>query len=169
MSAPFLYRWDGEAMVPLPRFHNAVNDQFTVGETYRLAEEAERSQRSHAHYFACIHDAWQNLPEAIAVQFATAEHLRKHALIMCGFRDERSLVCSTKAEAQRFAAFLRPRDEYAIVSVHEATVIEWTAKSQSRKAMGNRVFQDSKTKVLDFLDDLLGIERGSLAANARAA
>lgn len=169
MSSPILYRWSGEAMEPLPRFHNAVNEQFVVGEVYRLVEEADRSQRSHNHFFAVVHEAWLNLPEAAAIRFPSAEHLRKFALIMCGYRDERSIVCSSKAEAQRFAAFLRPRDDFSIVSVHEATVVEWTAKSQSKRAMGPKVFQESKDAILGYLDEMLGTAPGTVARNAGRA
>ena len=44
MTAPILFRWNGEAMEPLQRFHNIVNGQFVVGQVYRLVEEAVRSQ-----------------------------------------------------------------------------------------------------------------------------
>lgn len=156
MTAPIFFRWSGEAMEPLPRFHNICNAEFTVGEVYRLQVEEERSQVSHNHYFATLHEKWLSLPETLVVQFASDEHLRKHALIMCGYRDERSFVCSSKAEALRLAAFLKPVDEYAVISVAECAVIMWTAKSQSRKAMGGKLFQKSKQDVLDFVDALLG-------------
>jgi hypothetical protein len=157
MTAPILFRWNGDAMEPLPRFHNVCNAEFTVGEIYRMVVEAERSQISHNHYFATLADKWLSLPENLAFQFATPEHLRKHALILTGYRDEKSFVCSSKAEALRLAAFLKPIDEYAIISVAECAVIMWTAKSQSRKAMGGKLFQKSKSDVLDFVDAMLGL------------
>lgn len=169
MPALILYRWTGEVMEPLPRFHNTVNDEFTVGEVYRMEAVEERSMVSHRHFFACVHDAWLNLPDAIATEFPTAEHLRKHALIMTGFRDERKFAASSVKEARAIAAFIRPRDDYAVISVNGNVVIEWTAKSQSVKAMGKASFQDSKDKVLSFLADLLGVDPVTLAANAKAA
>lgn len=59
-------------------------------------------------------------------------------------------------------------DEYAIVEAVECVVRVYTAKSQSMKAMGNRDFQQSKSDVLDFVDDLLGVERGATARSEAA-
>lgn len=60
-------------------------------------------------------------------------------------------------------------DDYAVITVREAVVRVYTAQSQSMKAMGAKTFQDSKTKVLDALDDLLGVERGATDRNAGMA
>lgn len=168
-GTPIIYTWNGEAMEPLPRFHNLVNAEFVVGERYRLSEDNERSRATHNHFFAAVQDAWETLPEHMAERFATSKHLRKWALIKCGYRDERSIVCASKAEAQRLAAFIKPMDEFAVVVVTEAMVTVCTAKSQSRKAMGGKDFQDSKQAVLDYLDGLIGTERGALAKNAGQA
>lgn len=166
MSAPIVFQWDGEAMKPLPRFHNVCNAEFTIGELYRMEAIEERSVVSHRHYFAALHDLWLNVPERISMQFPSDEHLRKHCLVMTGFRDERSFVAASKAEALRLAAFIRPVDEYAIVSVHEATVLVWTAQSQSMKAMGKARFQQSKQAVLDYAADMVGVT--AAAANVAA-
>lgn len=163
-AAPILWSWTGEEMRPLPRFHNRVNAEFVVGEIYPLVVHEERSLASHRHFFAALHDIWLNLPDALAAQFATSEHLRKHCLIMTGFRNERKLVCSSVAEARKIAAWMRPRDEYAIVATAENVVVEWTAQSQSTKAMGKARFQESKTKVLDFASDLIGVPHEGAAA-----
>ena len=135
-----------------------MNDQFVVGQEYRLVQEAGRSKRSHDHYFACVEDAWQNLPERWDGRFPTADHLRKFALIRAGYRDERSIVATSKAEAQRVAAFVKPMDEFAVVVVTEAVVTVYTAKSQSRKAMGGPVFQKSKQDTLDVLAEMVGVK-----------
>lgn len=169
MTAPVHFRWDGESMVPLPRFARLADREFVIGQDYALVEHHERSDASHRHYFACIREAWLNLPEDKADQYASPEHLRKWALIKAGYRDERSLACSSKAEAIRLAAFLRPRDDYSVVIVREALVIEYTAKSQSVKAMGKADFQASKDAVLAVLADLIGTDPASLSTNVREA
>lgn len=156
-------------MQPLPRFHNVVNQEFTVGEVYRMEVIAERSINSHRHYFAALHEIWLNLPDDEAVKFATAEHLRKHCLIMTGYRDERKFAASSPAEARKIAAFIKPRDEYAIVSVAGNVVIEWTAKSQSMKAMGGPTFQKSKSDVLDFASAMIGVSPDQMAREGEAA
>ena len=166
MSAifPLWFQWAGDVMVPLnPR---AADRMYVVGERYHLDHIEERSAASHRAYFAALHDAWQNLPEDLAARFATPEALRKYALIRTGFRDERSIVAASKAEARRIAAFIKPLDEFAVVSVHEAAVIVWTAKSQSMKAMGKAEFQRSKDAVLQFCAEIIGVTRDELGRAA---
>ncbi|PWL17648.1 hypothetical protein DKP76_11655 [Falsochrobactrum shanghaiense] len=159
--------WDGEAMVPTsPYWASRADRQFVVGETYKLVEHHDRSEASHNHYFASIANAWNTLPDHLLADYPTAEHLRKKMLVKCGYADERSIVCASKAEADRIAAFIKPMDEYAVVIHREAVVKVFTAQSQSMKAMGKREFQESKEAVLAAIDKLLGVEPG---ATARAA
>jgi len=153
----------------MPRRPQQAAKAYEVGETYVLVPHEERSGVSHRHFFATVNECWQNLPEDLAEDFQTSEHLRKWALIKAGYADKQSIVCSSKAEAQRFAAFLRPVDTYSIVVVSEATVTRYTAQSQSQKAMGAKVFQDSKTKVLDILSDLVGVTPETLQHEAGRA
>lgn len=163
---PLDFQWSGEGMYPLNS--RAAARQFVVGEVYHLEHREDRSARSHAHYFAAVNEAWQNLPDALAERFPTAEHLRKYALIHTGYRDERSVVCSSAAEARRLATFIRPMDDFAVVSVSGAALVVWTAKSQSTTAMGKMPFQQSKNAVLSFLASLIGVPPAQLTA-ARAA
>jgi hypothetical protein len=154
-QAPVLFQWDGEVMVPKARFAKACDEAYTVGETYRMVVQEQRSLVSHNHYFATLQDIWESLPEEFGDRIPSAEHLRKFALIRTGFRDERSIVCASKAEAQRLAAFIKPMDDFALVVVNEATVTVYTAKSQSMKAMGKADFQRSKDAVLDYCQGLI--------------
>lgn len=168
-TAPILFQWSGEAMVPHARFARECDAAFVVGEVYRLAVQEHRSQASHNHFFAAVQEAWMNLPEDQAERFPTAEHLRKYALIRAGYRDERSIVCASKAEAQRIAAFIKPMDPFAIVTVSEAVVRVFTAQSQSTGAMGKKVFQESKNKVLDVLAEMIGVQPETLTRNVGRA
>ena|SRR5690554_227557 len=154
-SAPVLFRWSGEAMEPLPRFAKACDDAFTVGEVYRMEVQEQRSIVSHNHYFATLQEIFLSLPEDADERIKTADHMRKFALIRLGYRDERSILCASKAEARRLAAFIQPMDDFAIVTVHEAMVVVWTAKSQSLKAMGKVDFQKSKEDVLGYCQSIL--------------
>jgi len=168
-DAPITMRWEGEAMVPLSQFWAARADKaFVVGEIYRLVEHHDRSANSHRHYFACVHAAWQNLPDQMIEIYPTPEHLRKKALIRKGYRDEREYVCATKSAALDLVRTIRPLDDYAIIEARENVVRIWTAKSQSVPAMGAKPFQESKQAVLDFIDDLLGVERGATAKSEAA-
>lgn len=168
-DSPIIFRWTGEAMEPLPRLAKRCDERFVVGETYPLVEQEERSQRSHSHYFAALHDAWFNLPDALAIQFPTVEHLRKAALIATGHFDERRFFASSPAEARKIAAFLNPMDEFSVVSVAGNAVVERKAKSQSRKAMGGPTFQKSKQDCLEWVAEMIGVSVRELAANAEQA
>lgn len=169
MSAPIIYRWHQGRMEPLQRFHNLCASQFVEGEHYRLSEIEERSLRSHQHYFAAISTAWQNLPEEYAQEFASPEALRKWALIKTGYCNRDSIALDSHDDALKVAAWARRQDEFAVVSVSGSTVTRYTAKSQSYRAMPKGEFQASKQAVLDFLDDILSVERGQVHENAGQA
>lgn len=165
-SRPILYEWSGEAMVPRGGFRRVCDELFVIGETYRMEVIEERSAVSHSHFFASINESWKNLPEDLAERFPTAEHLRKYALIKSGYHDERSIVCSTNAEALRFAAFVKPMDEYAVVVVSAATVKVYTAQSQSKRAMDKEKFQASKVAVLELVSSMIGVSSAELQKNS---
>lgn len=154
---PIVYEWDGDAMKPLGRFKRTCDKEFVVGQLYPLVIAEARSANSHRHYFASLHEAWLNLPEDMAERFPTDEHLRKYALVKAGYADERSIVCGSKAEAQRIAAFVKPMDSFALIVVREATVKVFTPQSQSTKAMGAKIFQASKEAVLAIVAELVGV------------
>ena len=162
-STLIIYTWDGEAMQPLPRFHNLCNAEFTVGEKYRCEVQEDRSWVSHKHQFAWLHEAWLTLPEHIAERFKNEDQLRKHALIAGGFCDSTTVVCATKAEAERWCEHLRKREPDTIIKINGNVLIQFTAHSQKRNAMDARTFQRSKQAVLDYVDGLLGIERSAAA------
>lgn len=170
MTATVRLRYEGigEFRVLSNYWASRADRDFVVGEVYQMVEQHDRSANSHRHYFAALATGWDNLPDTMRDEFPTAEHLRKKLLVRAGYADERSIVCASKSEAQRVAAFVKPMDEYAVVTVREAVVRVFTAQSQSVKAMGAKAFQESKQAVLDQLDDLLGVDRGS-TASARAA
>jgi len=170
MTAPIfpqMFRWDGDAMIPLnPRI---ADKQYVVGETYRLEPREDRSQASHNHYFASVAEAHANLPHDLAERFPTPDHLRAFALIKAGYCDARSIVAASKAEAQRLAAFIKPMDDFAIVTVSEAVVTVYTAKSQSYRAMGKEDFQRSKDAVLAIVAQMIGSTPAALQSNAGQA
>lgn len=169
MNAPITFFWDGEAMIPRDRFRKLCDLKFVVGEEYPMAVEAPRSRASHNHFFASVQEGWRNLREDIAAEFPTPEHLRKFCLIRAGFCDRRSIVCASKAEAVRVAAFIKPMDQFAIVQAREAEVTVYTAQSQSARAMGKKAFQESKTSVLDLIAGMVHVNRADLETQARSA
>lgn len=159
-APPLAFEWDGDAMVPLNA--KRADAFYTVGERYIMAPVSQRSDATHKHEFAWLREAWMSLPDDLAERFPTAEHLRKWALIRAGYSDSHTITCASKAEAIRVAAFIRPIDEFAVVTTNGATVTRFTAKSQSRRAMGAKEFQDSKTKILEVVARMLGVEPSEL-------
>ncbi len=158
--APLAFRWDGESMVPVSAV--AADRQYAIGETYRLVPYEGRSHRSHNHYFAAVEEAWRNLPETLADQFPTPEHLRKYALIKAGYRDQTTIALATKEDAKRIARVVRGLDEFALVTVVGTIITVYTARSQSTRAMGAKTFQQSKNDVLDVLAGMIGVETDTL-------
>lgn len=172
MSAPLMLRYEGDGnFAPASSFWAGRADRdYVVGEVYKIAEHMDRSEISHRHEFASIAEMWKSLPEQFAHEpwAQTAEHLRKYALIRTRWCDTQTYTCGSRAEAERWAQNLRPLDEYSIVSVEGTTVYRFTAQSQSRRAMGKDRFQKSKTDIIEFIEDMIGVERGS-SEGARAA
>lgn len=159
MNNTLVAQWNGETFEPLGRYRKQCDRDYVVGQVYTLEAVLERSTNSHRHYFAQVNDLWQTLPEGLADRFPSAEHLRAYALIKSGFCDERSIVCSSPAEATRVAAFVQPMDSLAIVTVSDYVVRVFTAQSQSYRAMDAKRFQESKTAVLNVIAELLGVTR----------
>ncbi len=163
---PLAVDWTGEAFVPV---HPRRADKFlTVGERYTIVQHLQRSVATHNHEFAWLNEAWMNLPENMADRFPTAEHLRKWALIRAGYSDSHTITCKSKAEALRVAAFIRPIDEFALIITQGSTVTRYTAKSQSRRAMGAEDFQRSKEAIMDVVAKMIGVTTEELSG-AQAA
>ena len=142
--------------------------RYAVGNTYLLAETRLRSRRSHDHYFAALHDAWLNLPEAVSGSFPTEEHLRKYALIKTGFYKLQIDVMDTERDAMRLAVACR-RHDFVIVTVTGSAVYRYSPMSQSKEAMGHDEFQRSKQAVLDYLAELIKVDPDTLRAEAGQA
>jgi len=170
MNAPIPFAWtDDGVMKPLDRFARLADKQFVVGEVYRLTVVEERSANSHRHYFAAVNEAWMNLPDDLALEFTSAERLRKRGLIATGHFTERRLTLSSPAEARKTVSFLMQRaDDGTVFSVAGNIVIERTARSQSMGPNGMRKaeFQKSKQDVLDWIAAMLHISPNELSANA---
>jgi hypothetical protein len=166
MIHPMLFDWNGESMVP--RHPRRADKEFVVGECYSLIQQEERSAASHRHEFAWLKESWLSLPEHLADKFPSPEHLRKFALIRAGYSDSHTITCRSKAEATRVAAFIRPIDEFAVVIVQGTTVTRYTAKSQSKRAMGAKEFYESKERIMEVVARMIGVKPQELP-QARAA
>jgi hypothetical protein len=162
MAYPTAFRWTNGPMVPThPRL---AASRFEEGETYLLNVYQERSRVSHSHEFAFIAEAHKTFSEELVERFPTPDHLRAHALIRGGFANIEDHICETKAEAQRWRARLQSKGEYSVVIIPTGTtaVRVLTPKSQSYRAMDKAEFQASKTAIMEFIAELLGVAPGDL-------
>jgi hypothetical protein len=158
---PLQMRWEGDVMRPLnPR---AADRQYVVGQVYNLDHREDRSDATHRHEFAWLHEAWLNLPEQLADAFPTSEHLRKRALIQAGYCDETLIDVGSKVGAMRVAAEFRKVDDFALVIVRGPVVVIRRAKSQSRRAMDSKTFQASKTAILEVVAGMIGVSPDDLS------
>lgn len=156
MTQPIAARYNGTGFDLLPRFQRIADERFVIGQIYTLEEREERSSASHRHFFACVREAWANLPEEYDGRWATDTHLRKWALIQVGYRDEETIVCGSKAEALRLSAMVKRLDDFSVVVVRDAVVTVLRAKSMSQKAMDKATFQKAKDAVLSMLSTMIG-------------
>lgn len=164
---PQAFFWDGEAMKP--RSPRLADRAYCVGEIYWLVPHEERSTATHNHEFAWLKDAWLNLPENMADDIPTQEHLRKKALIDAGFYNETITDAGSNAAALRVASSMRALDEFALVIVRGPLVVMRRAKSQSRRAMGKQEFQESKTAIIETISAMIGITPGQLLSKSNSS
>lgn len=166
IHAPIECAWDGEVFRPTgPYWVRRADKEYAKGEVLWLVNEEERSHKSHAHYFAAISNAWSNLPPLVAERFNSPDALRKYALIKGGYCTSDSITCPSHADALRVAAFVRPADEFALVTVSKNIVTRYVAKTQSYRGMDKKTFAESKDRVLDIIAELIGVTRGELKAS----
>lgn len=158
--------------VMTPKTPALAKSRFDEGGDYLLVDVEDRSVKSHNHEFAWLNEAFKNLPERLAPDFPSPEHLRKRALIDAGYYRETIVDAGSNAAALRVAAFMRADDEFAVAVVNGPYAIKRVAKSQSRRAMLKEEFQASKTAVLEIVAGLIGVTPEALtreAANSNEA
>lgn len=170
-AAPLMLRYEGDGQfVPLGTYWMRKGDEeYVVGQVYRMGVHDERSMASHRHYFAQLKELWLTLPDALLPIYPSVEHLRKKMLITAGFCHERQVVFESERDARIAAAVIKPIDEYAIVAVEGCVVTHWTAKSQAESAMGKEDFQASKDAVFHEIDKLLNMPKGTSQKQAGRA
>lgn len=175
-TVPLLFKWQDGALHPLS---HRVAEQFAEGEMYRMVAIAERSAKTHKHFFAVVKDVWSNLPDSerlshdprtgeVIDRFPSPEHLRKWALVECGYSEDNTMVFESSAAARRAAILCRKLDPYCRVAVRGCVVLLRTAKSITDMSKA-KDFQEMKTKVFHKFEDMLGSRRGEVGKHAGKA
>lgn len=164
---PLVYTWNGISFTPMIHHAKLADRHFVIGERYRLVVQEDRSDVSHRHQFAWLKWAWENLPESIAMQYPSPEHLRKRALIDTGHYTEEVIDAGTAAAAERVGAYLRGKDLFILVIMRGRFVFIRHAKSQSYAAMGRHEFQKSKTDIMERIAELVGVDTETMTKAAK--
>jgi hypothetical protein len=156
------YMGDGDFKAIRPKIADA---EFVIGQVSMMEEWQSRSVQSHNHEFAWLAEAWSQLPERMADDFPSPEHLRKRALIDCGFYNETIIDVGDRAGALRVCAQMQADDEFAYVVTRGKIVVRRTAKSQKTRgagAMERKTFQASKTAIMEYVSALIGVSPDEL-------
>lgn len=153
---PAMFVWtDADTMVPVERFVPMCRRQFVVGQEYALEPVAERSMKSHNHYFATLSEMYDNLPEPVAKRFPTFDHFRGWCLVQTGFAHEKVYACDSNKLARQLAAGIRSFAEYAVISISDNVVHVFEPMSQSIAAMGGGDrWRESKEAVLNLAESM---------------
>lgn len=160
---PLRYIGDGLFKCLYPNRLSAV----PVGEVRAWQMMEARSKASHDHFFAIVHEAWKSLPEDMADDFPSPDHLRKWALIKAGFCTMTKIVCANNDEAANLLRKWKSMDRFSIVEISGKAVTIWTADSQRRDAQGRKAFQEAKEAALHVLSNLIGTDVTTLKEAAR--
>lgn len=157
-------RWDGKNFQPVGRVSLDRVKGLDDGELLGLEVIRDRSMRSHGHAFAAIKDLWLNIPEVMQeMPYAKSpETFRKHALMASGYYEAQTVDCGSPEAAERVGAIMSKMAEaahgYQITQINGQVVRCFTPKSQSVKAMGVPEFQKSKTDVLEWCRNAVGVQ-----------
>ena len=156
---PLIYLGDGNFQTASLYHAKRMDKLYGKGEVIEVEEISDRSRASHNHYFAQLTDYWQTLPESLAEDFPSMDHLRKYCLIKAGYCTQRKMHFRTNAEALEAASFISELDTYVICEVIGTQVTIWRALSQSMRAMKKTEFEKSKQDVLEVAQKLLADRR----------
>jgi hypothetical protein len=147
----------------------AASERFGDGEVVPLDVVHPRSKASHDQFFALVAEAHGTLPDHLSARLPTPDSLRHYALCEAGYCDIVHHACASHAEALRWLprvqAMAKDGSQIAVVG---SSVVVRSPHSQSMKAMGGKVFQESKSRCLEVIADLLDVPVAALGM-ARAA
>ena len=98
--------------------------------------------------------------------FTDSEHFRAWALCETGFCEVLEFDFDSPKDAQTVAKLYRRKDTYAQILMRGAHITIKEPKSQSAANMSKEPFEQSKRAVLDLLEAMLGVAKGTLNKEA---
>jgi len=163
MSAVHPLRYEGSGVFRCLRPKAITLD---VGEVHGWQMAEHRSAKSHDHFFAVVNEAWKSLPEHLADEFPSPEHLRKWSLIKAGYCSETKVVCANNDAALTLVSTARSMDKFALVDIDGKVVTIWRAESQRKDAMGREKFKEAKDAAMHIISALIGADVATLERQA---
>lgn len=163
---PVVCVWDGNVMIPLPRFKRLCDSQFAINEEYPLMIVENRSMASHNHYFAALSEGYSNLAEEYAQEFDSIEHMRHWCLCREGYCTQDRYELNTAEDARTMLKVLKAQNRSTIVKVTGTVVIVYSPESQSMAAMKKQRFEESKDAVLARVASMARTTPAELKKNA---
>ena len=160
-------QWDGEGFFLPTVSKMKCKETLKPGETVALEIKRPRHLAMHRRFMAMVTDYHDNLPESLAnAPFAASpDHLRKYALIRCGFADTITHTAKSEAEARRVEETFQSMrgDTFALVYRQGLIVYRSVALSQAFAKMNQKQFRESSERIEEFLATLVGGKRGEAA------
>lgn len=151
--------WMGREKGFWPRkdFLDLCDRECGIGDRMVIEFSHQQSVTKRAMFHATLHDVYINLPEDVASRYLNIEHFRKTLTISAGFATEAQIAAMSKAEAIRIAGVLRATDAYSVVTVKDAIVTQWRARSTSAREMDGKTFSALVDAVLAKAAELIGV------------
>lgn len=166
---PYMMVWHPEigefgAFVPTRGIARLVAGKYTAGMGYLLEPATLGSTPFERAFFASVNTAWQNLSDdRQREEYPTPDHLRKRALIKCGFHRTSEIVFDTDKDARRAAATAKLDDEYCVVVVSGNVMRKYVAESMKVRTKQDRErFKLMADAVLQLLAATLGTTKKEL-------
>jgi hypothetical protein len=168
-AGPISFVYQDGAFRPAGRYAaEQVAARYGDGQVVKLVEYEPRSRAHHNWFFVAVTHVFENLTDEQRLLWPTEEALRKYALCKAGCCDVATHVCSSKAEAERLAGFLRSH-RMADLVVHDGSLVTaLSAWSMKYREMSKTRFRECVEKTLPILADIIGVEVEALE-QARAA
>jgi hypothetical protein len=185
---PCMFIWDERTLTMAlePRYAKVARRQFHDQESYPLVILEARSRASHNQFFGALASGFANLPEDLEIikerlgiktippdGWIHEEHLRGWCLCETGHCTVDDFDFDSPEDAVKFARYCRKKDDenevYSQILVRGSHVTIKTPHSQSARAMSKEPFEQSKRDVLDLIEAMTGLKRGTLNKEAGRA